>query len=69
MNYDGERIRDEIARRKQSVPEFARDADLSKFSVYRAISGARASTKTLGKLAAAFGYQKPSVLLKGEDTR
>lgn len=65
MRFDGERLRDEIARRQQSVPEFARDAQLSKFAVYRALTSSRANTKTLGKLAHALGYEKPSKLLRG----
>lgn len=64
MNFDGERLRDEIARRQQSIPEFARDANLSRFSVYRALSGSRANTRTLGKIAAALNVERPSELLQ-----
>lgn len=64
MKYDGERLTNEIARRKQSVPDFAKDAGLSRFSVYRALSGGKASTRTLGKLAAALEIDNPIDLCK-----
>ena len=63
-NFDGERLTNEIARRQQSVPEFARDANISRLAVYRAMTGGKANVRTLGKLAAALGYQNPSELLQ-----
>lgn len=64
MNYNGIKLRDEIARREQSIPEFARNARLSNFAVYRALSGGRANTRTLGKIANALNLDKPSDLLQ-----
>ena len=64
MDFDGKKIADEIARRCQSVPEFAVDAQLSRFAVYRALSGGKASTKTLGKIAGALGVERPTDLLR-----
>ena len=55
-------LRELIALRQQSVVEFAREAGVSPFSVYRAIQGGGAPTKALGKIAAALGL-KPSELL------
>lgn len=64
MYFDGERLTDEIARRQQSVPEFARDANISRLAVYRAMTGGKANVRTLGKLAAALNVEKPSELLR-----
>lgn len=64
MKYDGERLTNEIARRKQSILEFAGKAGLSRFAVYRAVAGGKASTRTLGKLAAALDIDKPTDLCK-----
>ena len=64
MRYDQERLRDEIARRQMTVTDFAKQAGLSKFNVYRALKGGRANTRTLGKIAAALNMEKPSELLE-----
>lgn len=51
MRYDGLKIRNAIAKREQSIPKFAAEADLSAFSVYRAIADGQAHSRTLGKIA------------------
>lgn len=66
MRYDQERLRDEIARRQITVTDFARQAGISKFNVYRALKGGRANTRTLGKIAAALNIEEPSELLEEE---
>lgn len=64
MYYDGAKIQNAIARRKESVATFAANAGLSRLSVYRSMNGGKASnTRTLGKLAAALGVDKPTDLL------
>ena len=63
MYYDGAKIQNAIARRKQSVADFADKAKVSRLSVYRAMCGGKASTRTLGKLAAALNIDKPTDLL------
>lgn len=65
--YDGVKLRNEIARRELSVPELARNARLSNFAVYRALSGGRVNTRTLGKIANALNLDKPSDLLRTEE--
>ena len=55
-------LRDAIARKKLSAPEFAAKAKLSKFSVYRALSGGYVRTKTLGKLSAALCVEPKELL-------
>ena len=55
-------LRDAIARKKLSAPEFAAKAKLSKFSVYRALSGGYARLKTLGKMASALGVEPKELL-------
>lgn len=63
MRFDGMKLRDEIARQQVSITDFARQAGVSNFAVYRALSGSRANTRTLGKIAAALGIKRPSDLL------
>lgn len=67
MKFDGTKLRDEIARRQQSVVDFAQTAGVSSYCVYRAMQGSRVGTKTLGKIAAALKVEKPSDLLEEED--
>lgn len=64
MKYDKERLTAEIARRQQSISEFARDVGVSRFALYRALTGSRANTRTLGKIAATLGIDNPTELLK-----
>lgn len=64
MKYDGERLRDEIARRQLSITAFAKTAGVSNYAVYRAIAGKGARTETLGKIAAALNIKNPSDLLQ-----
>lgn len=64
MKYDGMKLRDEIARRKLSVPEFAQTAGLTPFTVYRAMTSGRANTRTLGKIAEALNVDRPTELLQ-----
>ena len=67
MKFDGAKLRDEIARRQQSVVDFAKAAGVSSYCVYRAMRGSRVGTKTLGKIAAALKVEKPSDLLEEDD--
>ena len=62
--YNGSRIFAEIARREQSVPEFARDVGIAPASVYRALSNRKPNTRTLGKLATALGLNDPLELIQ-----
>ena len=62
MYYDGAKIQNAIAKRKQSVADFAAGANLSRLSVYRAMCGGKASTRTLGKLAATLNVEPISLL-------
>lgn len=66
MYYDGLKLHDEISRRQQTVAEFAQSAGVSRPIVYRALAGARATTRSLGRIAAALGVDRPSDLLKTE---
>lgn len=64
VKFNGVLIRDEIARREQSIPEFAKAAGISPFSVYRSMGGGTARTKTLGKIARALCVEPSDLLLK-----
>ena len=67
MKFNGVKIQDEIARREQSVTDFANSAGLSPGSIYRAMAVASATTKTLGKIARTLGIEKPTILLQPAD--
>lgn len=62
MKLDGAKLKDEIARRQFTITGFAKSANVSAATVYRAMSGGRTNTKTVGKIAAALGCQNPSDL-------
>lgn len=66
MKYDAMRIREEIARREQSVAEFARVAGVSQFTMYRALAGSHAATRSLGKIANALNLPPRELLRKGD---
>ena len=63
--YDVAALRDGIAQKQLSISEFASAAGISKFCIYRALSGSLVRTKTLGKISAALGV-KPSALIVKE---
>lgn len=53
MKLDGVKLQNEIARRQMTIVDFAKQAGLPTSTVYRAISGGRSSTRTVGKIATA----------------
>lgn len=70
MQVNGMKLRREIARKQLTITDFAKCAGLSLFSLYRAMKGSRANTRTLGKLAAALNIDDPcDLLLKPEASK
>lgn len=66
MYYDGLKLQNELARRQQTVADFAKTAGVSRPVMYRALTGARMNLRTLGRIAAALGVDRPTDLLKPE---
>lgn len=64
MNFDGLKLRDAIARRQSTIKDFAKDTGLSATTIRFATLGGRATTRTLGKIAATLGVDTPSTLLQ-----
>ena len=62
--YDELKIRNELARKKWRVKDFAQNAELSPATAREVMTGGRCySNRTLGKIAAALNIDEPISLL------
>lgn len=64
MYFDGLKLRDAIARRQETINEFAKATGLSATTIRFATLGGKATIRTLGKIAATLGVDPPSNLLR-----
>ena len=64
MYYNGKKLCNAIAQRQQSARAFAREAGVSTLCIYRAMTGGKASVRTLGKIANALNVSTPTDLLR-----
>ena len=63
MKLDGRKLKNEICTRKMTLTDFAKKAELPTSTLYRAIGGASANSRTVGRIASALNVMPAELLV------